>query len=339
MADVITIGPVSAAPGAKAAGYLTVAWLNDASPVQVPVMIVNGAQDGTRLWIQGGSHGNEYAGPMAIQDLYREVEPKAVRGALILLPVINVTAFRAGTRGAPQDGLDMNRIWPGNPLARARHIYAHSEIVVHQLVTHLERWADAVVDCHSGGWPHRMSPYAQYFIAEDPVVSERSRAMALGAGLPLLWATSAQDYSEKAGGSIGTYLDRLGRPSITLEVGGEGRVPESDRVQMREALSGICRALGILPGAAPRHRPRFEVQKVHWLRAARGGALYPLVEPLDPVEQGQPVARITDLLGEELETITAPAAGVVVGHRTLQMVNSGEYVCNVGEVVRVGGTP
>lgn len=333
MDDVITIGPVSAAPGEKAAGYLTVAWLKDASPVQMPVMVVNGAQPGTCLWIQGGSHGNEYVGPMAIQDLYHGVQPKDMRGALILLPVINVTAFRAGTRGAPQDGLDMNRIWPGSPLARARHIYAHSELVVHLLVTHLERWADAVIDCHSGGWPHRMSPYSQYFIAEDPAVAERSRAMALAAGLPLLWATSAQDYSEKAAGSIGTYLNRLGRPSITLEVGGEGRVPDSDRAMMKEALSGICRTLGVLPGEAPRHRPRFEVRKGHWLRAARGGALYPLVEPLDRVEQGQAMAWITDLFGDELEVLTAPAAGVVVGHRTLQMVNTGEYVCNVGELV------
>lgn len=335
---VIEIGPVKASPGEKARGYLTVAWLNDASPVQVPLMVINGAQPGTHLWIQGGAHGNEYVGPMAIQDLHAAIHPADVRGALILLPAINVTAFRAGTRSAPQDGLDLNRIWPGNPLAQARHIYAHSELVVNHLATHIERWAEAVVDCHSGGWPHRMAPYAQYFLSDDGALNARSRTMALAAGLPLLWATAARDYRQKAAGSIGTYLNEIGLPSITLEVGGEGRVPDSDRILMQGALLGVCRSLGILAGDPPGAPPRYEVQKGHWLRASRGGVLYPLVEPLDLVQQGQPVASVRTLLGDELEGIVAPVSGVIVGHRTLQMVNTGEYVCNVGAISSEGST-
>src|SRR5208283_3722858 len=46
----------------------------------------------------GSNHGNEYEGPMTLHHLMREIDPAAVRGRIILVPVLNVAAFRAGTR-------------------------------------------------------------------------------------------------------------------------------------------------------------------------------------------------------------------------------------------------
>lgn len=337
MGKMMEIGTARARQGEKGLGVLTVGWTNDAAAIDVPVMLVNGAANGPCLWVQGGSHGNEYVGTMAIQDWYRELDPVQLRGSVVLLPVINILAFRAGTRAAPQDGLDMNRVWPGYPIRQARHIYAHTELVVDALARHLEQYADAVVDCHSGGWPHLMSSYAQYFIGDDRGLSERSRGMAEAALMDLVWATTAEDYNQKSGGSIGTYLNQIGRPCITLEVGGQGRVAPADLDRMHRALRGIGVHLGLgNSGPLPVEREPLRVTRGHWLRAQRGGVLYPLVRPLDRVQAGQPVARITDLLGAELEILTAPADGVVVGHRTVAMVNTGEYVCNVGEYIGGG---
>lgn len=327
----IHIGSARAGPGEKSKGYITVAWLCDASPVEIPVAIINGENSGPTLWIQGGCHGNEYVGPMAIQDLYHQTDPADINGAFVLLPVINILAFRAGTRAAPQDGLDMNRIWPGKPLEHAMHVYAHSEIVVHELVHHLEAIADAVVDCHSGGSPHLMAHYTQFLISEDSKLSDQCRGMAINTGLPLVWETLVSDYAQKASGSISTYMNRFGCPSITVEVGGQGRASLEDRQTMLKCLQGVARHLGILPGEIKREIKPHYIRKGNWVRACRGGILQPLVAPLQMVEHAQPVARVIDLFGRTMEEILSPARGVIVGHRTRAMVNTGEYVCNVGE--------
>ncbi len=331
----LQIGSAQAAPGERAKGYLTVAWLCDASPVKVPVAIVNGKSPGLSLWIQGGNHGNEYVGPMAIQDLYH-TDPGDVSGALILLPVINILAFRAGMRGAPQDGLDMNRIWPGKPLTQAMHIYAHSEIVVNELIMQLERVADAVIDCHSGGSPHLMSPYAQFFVSEDKELAEKCRGMAISTRLPLIWETTASDYSQKAPGSVSTHMNRIGRPSITIEVGGQGRCTVEDKEIMLDGLRGVAQFLKVIPGGSEAHSEQRILRKGNWLRAAQGGLLRPLVEPLQMVVEGQSIALITDLYGRTVEELVSPVDGIVIGHRTRAMVNTGEYVCNVGELHNEG---
>jgi predicted deacylase len=336
MRSELHVGSARAARGEKAQGYLTVAWLPDSSPVEVPVAIVNGTQPGSCLWIQGGSHGNEYVGPQAIQEFFHQTSPEQVHGTLVLLPVINILAFRAGERGAPQDGLDMNRIWPGKPLQGAMHIYAHSEIVVHELSRLILELAHAVVDCHSGGSPHLMAPYAQFFVSDDAKVTEASRYMAASTGLPLVWEAVQKDYIQKAPGSISTFLNGVGHPSITLEVGGQGRVPASDRAIMLGALRGIAGALGILPGHnAPAVEQRM-IGKGNWLRASRGGLLAPMARPLQQVASGSPLARIVDLFGDTVEEIVSPADGIVLGHRTRGIVSSGEYVCNVGEIHEKG---
>lgn len=331
METVLEIGAASAAPGERVKGHLDVAWLCDATPVEIPFIMINGVKPGPCLWIQGGLHGDEYVGPMAIQDLAR-VAPAEISGALILFPAVNILAFRAGSRTAPQDGLDMNRIWPGNPPEGAVHVYTHSELVVYQLASWMLSLADAVIDCHSGGWPHLMSPYTRIIRSQNEELTEICRAMGRATGLPLLWETPASDYEKEISVPLGAYLHKEGVPSITVEIGGQGRVTKKDRELMVRSLQGIARSLGVLSGRPDVRLNQMIVHNGNWVRAQRGGMLTPLVSPLERVEQGQAIAHVRDLLGAIVEEIHAPRAGVIIGHRTMGMVNSGQYVGNIGEL-------
>src|ERR1043165_6597766 len=58
----------------------------------------------------GSNHGNEYEGPVALKHLLREIELADVRGRIIIIPVLNPSAFRAGTRESqPDDRVNLNR--------------------------------------------------------------------------------------------------------------------------------------------------------------------------------------------------------------------------------------
>ncbi len=58
---------ISAAPGTLGKGFIKVGEFSDNSPVNMPVMILNGASEGPTLLIMSSVHGNEVVGTEAIK--------------------------------------------------------------------------------------------------------------------------------------------------------------------------------------------------------------------------------------------------------------------------------
>jgi hypothetical protein len=327
----LQVGTAVAKPGERAFGFLEVGETNDGAPIRIPVGILNGSGDGPVLWLQNGAHGMEYVGMGAIQRILHGTDPASLAGAVVCVPMVNILALRAGTRGAPQDGLDLNRTYPGRPIESAMHVFAHTEIVVHKFFSELKRVANYLVDCHAGGWFTTMSPYAQYFTSGDSV-EIASEEMARASGMTLIWHTSAREAEEKAPNSLKIWSYKAGIPGITLELGGQGRLDEGDVAGTHRALQNIMMKLGLLEGEPTIPGPQYFVKKGHWLRPETGGILHCRAKPLDRVKEGQIIHTITDVLGREREHLSAPVDGVIVGIRTLAVVNSGEYCGNVGEI-------
>src|SRR5579862_1031329 len=71
----------------------------------IPVTVFVGpeATPGQGLVAFGSNHGNEYEGPMVLKNLLREIRIEDVRGRIILVPVLNVSAFKSGTRSSEAD--------------------------------------------------------------------------------------------------------------------------------------------------------------------------------------------------------------------------------------------
>ena len=51
----------------------------------------------------GSNHGNEYEGPVVLKNLLSEIKTEDVLGRIIFIPVLNPSAFRAGTRESSPD--------------------------------------------------------------------------------------------------------------------------------------------------------------------------------------------------------------------------------------------
>ena len=80
----------------------------------IPISMAKNGEGPTAL-LTGGNHGDEYEGPIALFDLAQTIEPRQIRGRVILVPAINYPAFQAGKRTSPIDSGNMNRSFPGNP--------------------------------------------------------------------------------------------------------------------------------------------------------------------------------------------------------------------------------
>lgn len=114
-----------------------------------------------------------------------------------------------------------------------------------------------------------------------------------------------------------TVWNRSGVPSITVEVGGAGKVLQPDMIErsLQGGVLNILKAEGVIVGepksATHEH---FEGKKVITVRSEVGGfALPPQVEIGGArVEAGQLVAVQYDSFGDELKRYEAPSSGYVL---------------------------
>ena len=134
---------------------LQVGWLPDGYPMEIPVTIVRGREDGPVVWMHGCVHGNEYCGTFTIHEFLRELDPAASRGSVVALPVLNITAFQRNQRMSPFEGYnggDLNRCFPGKADGTLteqmayhvyRHLRAHATHLIdfHTAFTADTRWA------------------------------------------------------------------------------------------------------------------------------------------------------------------------------------------------------
>src|SRR5260221_14121795 len=144
---------------------------------RVPVAVIkNGA--GPTVILEGGNHGDEYEGPIVISELIRELDPGAIQGRLILMPAINAPAVIAGQRTSPDDGLNLNRSFPGDPHG------SMTQQIAAFMADQIYPRGDAFLDLHSGGSSLDLLPSAIIEPTEDAALSRRNIAAALAFDAP-----------------------------------------------------------------------------------------------------------------------------------------------------------
>lgn len=80
--------------------------------------VICGCRPGKTLVVTAGVHGCEYVGIETLNQLKKELNPAALSGRVILLPLVNPEGFYHGSKQTiPADGQNLNRMFPANPMA------------------------------------------------------------------------------------------------------------------------------------------------------------------------------------------------------------------------------
>ena len=95
-----------------------------------------------------GNHGDEYEGQVAVTRLAKDLQPEMIHGRVILLPMANFPAAKAGHRTSPIDDGNLNRSFPGDPAGTV------TQVIAHYIESVLMKMADYAIDLHSGGSPY-----------------------------------------------------------------------------------------------------------------------------------------------------------------------------------------
>jgi predicted deacylase len=206
--------------------------------VRVPFAVVKNGTGPTVL-IEGGNHGDEYEGPIALGEWIRGVDPATIQGRVIAIPAINLPAVVAGMRTSPVDGLNFNRTFPGDP---AGTITRQLSAFVHDVLFPQSQY---FFDLHSGGSSLMIMPSAVIEPGRTPEQHQRNIAAALAFGAPTcVMIDNLGDQRTSTASAAAAGLTVVG-----TEMAGAGTVTLPALAMCRQGLRNLLAHAGVIDAA------------------------------------------------------------------------------------------
>lgn len=302
--------------------------------VRVPLYVASARQPGPTVVAIGGTHGDEYEGPVGLKNLIRELDPaRLVAGRLIVLPVLNVPAFRAARRDSPLDGKNMNRVFPGDAAGTM------TQRIARFLTDEVLARADIVIDLHAGGVGFETIRCMSFHYVADPARFAQFRETALLFGAPFVMIYTG----EMGTGLLTEEAEAMGKLTIGSELG-FGASTDLDGVRWaHHGTLNVLRHHGLLaepvvdltPPGLDRQRVVAATDIDRYVTAPVSGISEPLVPVGAFVTKGQPVARIHDFerIDEPPVEIAADGDGYVLCRKFRAVTEQGEVVMVIAEEV------
>jgi len=282
----------------------------------VPLTVINGTASagpgGTGVAVFGGTHGNEYEGQVAVKRLCQDLDASQMTGRVILMPQLSETACRAHTRRSPEDGVNMNRAFPGN--ARGSLSYRIANFVTTKVFPQVR----VVIDLHAGGMEAVFPLCTSLHPMPNQAQSQETLTAARLFDTPFVFVYSRQ----MASGLLSDQAEDEGK----IVIGGEfGTAESTNPTGTRHAYEGVknvLRRYAILPGEPVRidlqrqTPPRTVAAPIltDYIPTPADGIWEPLVAPGVDVEKDQLIGRLHDFsdhTSAPLE-IRAHKSGVVI---------------------------
>ena len=321
----VQVRDVQAGPGERARGWLTIGE-TPGGPLRVPLVIINGREDGPALCLTAGVHATEYAPIDAAIRLLQTIQPDTLRGVVIVVPVTNMRMFEHRTGFvSPLDGLNLNRIAPGRPDGSI------TEILADVLLREVIGAAEYHIDLHAGDLGEVLLPFAGYALTGRPDLDRKGEALARAFTPWLISLAPPHGSIPPFPGSLNYSASRNGVVSILAECGGNGTLEEGDVQTHVTGVQNIETPISeyyscFLPERRNSRRPRVAARDRIVVRAGRSGLLRTLVRIGDEIRAGQEVAEIRDVFGDVVERVSAPGAGIAGLIWSHKVVNTGDPI-------------
>jgi len=299
--------------------------------IPVTVMVGPQAKAGRGLVATGSTHGNEYEGPVALKHLAREICTEDVLGRIVLIPVLNAVAFKAGRRDSPDDGVNLNRAFPGD--AKGTITSRIADFVTRFVFPQVH----VVLDLHAGGQVSRFSSQVGMHEVADPTQKREMLETSRLFGTRFLVY-----YQNQTPGLLTSHAETLGKVALGGEFGW-GEAVQADGVSMcRQGVLSAAVRHGQLRGPAPENRHLKEQVIVDTSDPASStlAAFDGHFEPIAPlgakVARGERLGLLHDFvrIDEAPLEIVAPHDGYVTCQAWGARVFAGQVVSQLGRVVR-----
>jgi predicted deacylase len=320
MKDALRIRGVAAECGQRAQGFITIGE-TPSGPIQFPVVIVNGADDGPVLCLTAGVHATEYAPIDAAMRIVQSLDASALRGAVIVVPVVNMHMFESRTGFvSPLDGTNLNKAAPG------RADGSISEVLAKVLLDEVIGRSAYHIDLHAGDLGEMLLPFAGYALTGRPDLDEQGEALARLYSPKLISLATPDGKIPPFADGICHAATRRGVVSIFAESGGNGTLDEGDVRVHLHGVTNVMRYLRMIDGTPTAVGAQVAARDRKVVRATRAGLLRLRVKIGDELVAGQEVAEICNVFGEVVETVRSSGAGIAGLVWAHKVVNTGDPI-------------
>lgn len=247
-------------------------------------------------------HGNEINGIQLVQQFIHSLEINKLKGTIIIIPVLNVTGFKAERRKVQYDDKDLNRSFPGrakgSPTSRIAY-YVMKEVISK---------CDFGIDCHDSGSENILLPHSRIHVSKSGACEEGC-TLDMGSifGTELIMKRRG-----KPGMMAMAANKKHSTPVLTVEIGGGMKLWPGF---LQEGVRGIKNTLihnNMLPGQIILPRRQFVLDYRENYKAPSEGILRLRVNLGDAVEKGSILAEIHNPLEESYKYIKAREHGIVL---------------------------
>jgi len=311
----ISLGTASAAPGEFDVGRLDVGETRDGSTVGLPVAVINGAEDGKRLYLQAVSDGDELNGLGVIRRVVPQIDPATLSGSILVVGIVNYFGFQVAEHRNPIDDRKLNRTFPGDP-------HGSSSERISAAVFDAAKTADFILDLHQGSTSRMI----------DEVRVRCGRRHSLHSECLHLAKVFDCGYVLDQKGPEG-QLARIGPdegvPTIDPELGGSVGFSEESIQRGVEGVFNVLRYYEFLNGEMATSR-QTRAKRFDQYGSPAGGLVDYRAELGSRVSSGDTLFEVTDPFGQIKASVTADNDGIFWRSRRLPQVAAGEYVCSVG---------
>ncbi len=310
--NTITVGGVEVKPGTRITVNLPVADLYTATSLYMPLKVICGRQAGPVLFVSAAVHGDELNGVEVIRRLLKRKALNSIKGTLLAVPIVNVHGFLNQSRYLP-DRRDLNRSFPGSRTGSIASRLANTflEEVVNK--------ADYGIDLHTGAIDRSNLPQIRGNM-DDPKTLEIANAF----GAPVVVNSNLRD------GSLRACAVEKGMPMLIYEAGEALRF---DEVCIRAGIRGVLnvmRLIGMIPKSKRSGSAKpLLARNTKWVRSPTSGIVSGKAQLGSSVSKGQRLATISDPLGTDEYTATAPFDGIIIGRTNLPLAYEGEALFNI----------
>lgn len=310
----LKIGGVSIRPGETKDIRLDLSETYTGDKIRMPVRVIRAKKPGPRIFVTAAIHGDEINGTGIIHDFLFGEACDIQKGALILVPVVNVLGFESNERYLP-DRRDLNRSFPGSPKG------SMAARIAHKLITEITEKCDYGIDLHSAAFQRTNYPNVRADLSKPEI---RKLASSFGCALVI-----------DGKGPLGSFrreCARKGVPTIILEAGEPWKIEPSVLQIGVQGIRNVLIHLGMLKGDVTPPPYQAIIRKTQWLRATVGGILKFHVSPGEFISEGQAIATNYSILGAEQNVITSPTCGIAIGMTTMPAVKPGEPVIHLASI-------
>jgi hypothetical protein len=283
-------------------------------PWRIPVTVIKGVGPGPVLGITAAVHGDELNGISTIFKLIKSVDPKKLKGTLVMVPISNVPGYLKNQRHF-SDNVDLNRIMPGKKEGSTSNLYAHA------FIEKIVKKFNILLDLHTASYGRINSLY----IRSDLDVEE-TRTLAYLQHCQIIVSKDNEQ------GTLRSWANQNNIDAITIEIGNSNAFQHK---LIDETLDGILNTLyyyKMLEGEV-KDMITDEVivcDRSFWIYSTKGGIVDVFPGLTETVSKGDVIANIYDVFGDIREQIKSNYDGVVIGKNVSPSCSAGTRILHLG---------